>query len=258
MAKGQGNKKRFATSTANGVQNIYVQRRYKYFIDYLTDNSDFFQNYIFRGHRSTGYKLESTLDRKITDKTSVQEIRNLQLKNFKRYIIGKRGTNPPIYTEENEWWALGQHNGLDTPLLDWTYSPYVATYFAFYKKEAITEKRVVFALNKVAVKKKIEQIDTNDIEFYRPEADDNSRIISQNGLFTKTKGGKELEEWVKTQFADTADTNDKPVLIKFLFPNSVRIECLKSLDTMNINHATLFPDIYGSCIYTNMKLFNFE
>lgn len=105
------------------------------------------------------------------------------------------------------------------------------------------------------MKKRIEQIGANDIEFYRPEADDNSRIISQNGLFTKAKDGKELEEWVKTQFAGI---NNEPVLIKFIFPNSVRIECLKSLDTMNINHATLFSDIYGSCIYTNIKLFNFE
>ena len=255
MAQGQGNKKRSTSSIADGVMSMYIQRRYKYFVDYLTDCSDFLQNYIFRGHRSTGYKLESTLDRKISDKTKIQEIRDLQLENFKRYIIGKRGPNPPTYTNENEWWALGQHNGLDTPLLDWTYSPYVATYFAFYKKEAVTEKRVVFALNKVAVKKRLKEITNDDIEFYRPEADDNSRIISQNGLFTITKDGKDLEQWVKTQFAGIDDT---PVLIKFFIPNSVRIECLKSLDTMNINHATLFPDIYGSCIYTNMKLFNFE
>jgi len=255
MAQGQGNKKRFASNTSNGVMSIYIQRKYRYFVDYLTDHSDFFQNYIFRGHRSIDYKLESTLDRKVTDKAKVQEIRDHQLENFKRYIIGKRGVNPPTYTEENEWWALGQHNGLNTPLLDWTYSPYVATYFAFYKKEAVSDKRVVFALDKVTVKNQIIKNSADDIEFYRPDADDNSRIISQNGLFTKSKDGKELEEWVKTQFKDV---NDKPVLIKFIFPNSVRIECLKSLDTMNINHATLFPDIYGSCIYTNMKLFNFE
>lgn len=58
-----------------------------------------------------------------------QSMRDRYLEVFKRAASGLRGDNP-AELEDDQWWALGRHYGLISPLLDWTEKPYIAAYFA--------------------------------------------------------------------------------------------------------------------------------
>lgn len=215
MAK--GNKPRWtSTGVKNGIEEVHI-RKWNYFIDYVQDHFPPDSSWIFRGHRKDTYKLESTIDRQINDKTRTKEIRSAQLERFKLAIRGKRGANPPAYTDEKEWWSIGQHYELLTPLLDWSRSPYTAAYFSFFKTGSDdTKKRVVVALNKEKVQANGLQ---NEIEFFVPSSDENARVISQNGLFTYSESGKSIEELVRDKCSDSLD----PIVRKIIIPNEGKL-----------------------------------
>src|SRR5262245_14439718 len=83
--------------------------------------------YAFRGLVDPDYKLETTLVRlrhKSTDELKFIETRLLE--SFKKYAHGQFDNKLSIW----HWISLGQHHGLPTRLLDWTYSPFVALHFA--------------------------------------------------------------------------------------------------------------------------------
>lgn len=223
--------------------------------------------YIWRGQRRKDWSLSSSLDRLsgklnlLTAGPSVLESRLAEhLESFKYATRGRRGYNPASLLE-NEWWALGQHFGLATPLLDWTRSPFAAAYFAFEELASDpTDYRVVYGLARNAVTKKSEEIleKTSDllkqrapvIEFIDPMSDENQRLVSQAGLFTRAPIGVPIEQWVAREFEGSSSV----VLLRIEIPDTDRLTCLRALNRMNINHLSLFPDLTGASRATNLKL----
>ena len=219
-------------------------------------------SYIWRGQRSANWPLEPGLDRALRkthpDKRSF--LREQHLRSFQYSVRGRRGRNPSTPASEEEWWAIGQHNGLDTPFLDWSDSPFVAMFFAFSKEEEPSDKRrAVYALERSATEDASSSIKRSfnglgrapSVDIIRSMSDDNARLVSQAGLFTRAPDDMDLEAWVRTAFEDD---DESPILIKFFMPNSERQQCLRSLNRMNINHASLFPDLYGASALCNMRL----
>ncbi len=87
-----------------------------------------------------------------------------------------------------------------------------------------------------------------EIEFIRPMSDENQRLVNQGGLFTRSPIGEDLETWINRNYAD----NGRYILMKILIPDKDRVMCLRMLNRMNINHLTLFPDLYGASKFSNI------
>ena len=254
-------KKRWETTPAqDGVKNFDLFS-WKYFHDFIYAEMLDFRYYIWRGHRCDNWLLKPTLDRLLDrlSKGADSEAREEHLSAFKYAARGRRGPNPPLLSTENEWWALGQHHGLATPLLDWTASPFAAAYFAFVGSGSPqTSRRAIYALQPFVIEETSTELVMQHvgperppiIEFIRPLADDNPRLVSQGGLFSRAPDGVDIETWVRQHYAG----DRRYVLLKVTIPNNDREGCLKSLNRMNINHLSLFPDLYGAAKHCNTTL----
>ena len=241
-----------------GVQAITL-RNWNAFLRYISDRLLERTTYIYRGHNNINWKLEPALDRKSL--TTKQRAAHLQ--NFKFATRGRRGTHPPGITNENDWWALGQHHGLATPLLDWTESPFVALYFAMLasSRTKTQEKCCVWALSENFVKRTSKNIARTNrsstdrkptVEVIRSFSDENDRLVNQRGLFTRGPDNVDLQAWVQKYHAPTARQLRR--LIKFIVPTNNANNCLRFLNRMNISHSTLFPDLTGASHFCNMHL----
>lgn len=221
---------------------------------------------IYRGHRRYDWPLTPSLGRFDPRNIITKEVAEAQLRLFRRAVRGRISDRTLVeIDEEDELWAVGQHHGLLSPLLDWTYSPYVALFFAFEKEdrrhgEHDNPYRAVYLLNKSHVEAEDKCPHVSVLE---PRKDDHGRLVNQAGLFTSSGYDNTLENFLIDSLRDevlgqVSEDDEARELAKYIckiyIPNEERAECLRHLRMMNVHHASLFPDLLGAAQYCNIMV----
>ncbi|WP_157729233.1 FRG domain-containing protein [Vibrio qinghaiensis] len=211
----------------------------------------------FRGQRDSSWGLNTTLDRfsQTLDRRCGGTYKTL-LGSFTKSLRGRSNVEKVIDRNEDEIWAIGQHNGLATPLLDWTTASYIALFFAFEEDTpSSTGKRTIWAVHKY-IAEEMEVFNKNktaedEFKFVDLITDHNPRLLSQSGVFTKQPIAFNFESWIEKRWKGITD---RPVMFKVHLPDSERVRILTNLRQMNVHHASIYPDVIGATKYAQHEL----
>ncbi len=211
-------------------------------------------NLLFRGHQCSDWNLKSTLERKgieLPDFDSyARKIKIVKLA-FESYFGSTwspdnfTASDAPAPPENYEFMVYLRHHGYPTPLLDWTRSPYVASFFAF-RYPSSEESVAVFSFREYAGEGKAGRQGDSNIVGCGPSIRTHKRHYAQQAEYTycrkKIKGSWFYSEHEEA-LAKTGGGQD--ILRKYVLPASIRSEVLGELDLMNINAYTLFGSEEG-------------
>lgn len=202
--------------------------------------------FMFRGQREPSWSLSSTFDRSFPDVHGKdrETLENELIKEFRRQCEADRSLKS-ILDDPVATLALAQHHRLPTRLLDWTDSPYIASFFAYQHALNVFGTTVdTLKGDSVAVW----MLDTSHyiwsekygVQIVSPKAWDNLRLFNQAGRFTLSRTPfRSLQEYV-------ASFDDGEGALRLMtLPMSDAPVALADLDLMRINNTTMFPDTAG-------------
>jgi len=158
-----------------------------------------------------------------------------------------------------EFVAYLRHNGFPTPLIDFTYSPYIAAFFAFNEINHFSpqcDHVIIYCFDREAWLTKYKQnynySDKNlHVSVLEPASLNNPKQLIQQSLYLYTNL-EDIEAHIEIQNSDET----APFLKKYRLAIKERPKIINELALMNITPIQLFPSIESVCkkISTDISL----
>lgn len=222
---------------------------------------------VYRGLTSSDRSLRTSLSRLAE---CPGDIEHHLVRNFRKYAHRDHARDDAVWN----WLSLGQHHGLPTRLLDWTFSPYVALHFATAVQSAYDTDGVVWCVDYRAVHEHLppklgevlrdEGADVFTTEllagavpdmgsfdalageagpfalFFEPPSLDD-RIVNQAAVFSVVAGSWDgLDTWLA----------ERPgIARRVVVPAELKWEARDRLDQANVTERVLFPGLDGLALW---------
>lgn len=216
---------------------------------------------LFRGQSNSNWKINTTLERKLkspislsryyrfayTAKTRLETFVNTSWDiptppEYEKWLNDKDALtfyDMPGY----DYLAYLRHHGFPSPFIDWTASPYIASFFAFNSCTPSENNSIsIYCYLEHAEVGKLCTSNQPNIYVFGPYVKIHKRHVLQQSQYSIcVELDKENNEvYANHELVFTINEEKQDKLWKFNVPSTERNQALKSLNKMNINSYSLF------------------
>ncbi len=227
------------------------------------DISTYLSPLLFRGQSNSNWQLQSTLERYLEDKEckrtiswkDYHSILQSILPSIDSYTSNKYTINdfkmdmtpvPPSY----DLMIYLRHHGFPSPLLDWTRSMYIASFFAFNDAKDNVNP-AIFTFQEYVNGGKGGIVGNPEIhglgEYVRNTPRRHHIQQCQYSICYQEirDENREIKHRVYTSYEGIDFSDEQDNVVKYIIPYSERKKIMNKLDMMNINAFTLFGNEEG-------------